>query len=503
MSSLSVSLNPPPSFRKERESSSSNPFTRINWKQVCSTLIQTKEFLSSYLFAAERCPSDSNSIPFHQLLCTSDDTFALSDDTDLEVIPDDAKSQALNQIRRSDASHFLKLYTAVAEGESRMKIVGSLDFKKKILENIKILLTRPLGRQLIGSICSLKRNIVIQEGERNKMTSLPDGNLVVSINFDPNAIGFPKCQDSKGKVSFEPFPAYIMFAHELIHVLHRDAFMADQNWITVRDNLHEASPDPQFTNLSEQLTIGGLDGEPTLLCENALRAEFGMPARVSHIKSEFPSYTPEDRPDIDTPNEKGVTRLENAVTLKAYEETCKLLDAGANPGNAYCASVLHDDPEMIQLLLEQGADPHQADHYGNLPLHVAVFMDRIDIAKLLIEGGARVVQHDASGQTALQVALKNQNLNCALLLITNGAPLTQKALECLDPIYRARFLAYVPPLMNWTDNTESTEPKDGASKNLPSKKRLRPIVASESELGVASESEVGADLREKKRSRHR
>jgi ankyrin repeat protein/NleD-like pathogen effector protein (putative zinc metallopeptidase) len=514
--------------KNEQKAVIANPFMGMNWTQVCSTLSNTKDFLSSYLFAVEKKPSVADPIPFfsgngRQVSCrklsdsphpkedapsrtslasaalllparrqreplkdrtnaelsvpkltdSSDESLPFWEDTDLELIADAENPQEFHQIRRSDARRALELYNAIADGNTKMKIEGSSDFKKKILKNIKILLTRPLGRQLIGNICSLKRDILIQEGERNKMTCLPDGNLVVSFNLDPYVLGISKCLSSNGNVQLEPNPAYILFAHELIHVLHRDAFMDDQNWISVRDALHRPSFDPLFTNLSEQLTIAGLEDNPTLLCENALRAEFGMPARVSHIKSEFPSYTPEDRPDIDAPNEKGFTRLENAVALQAYEETRTLLDAGANPGNGYCSAILHDDSEMVQFLLEQGADPHKADHYGNLPLHLAVFLNRRDITKLLIKGRARVVQYDATGQTALQAALKATHLYCALLLITNGAPLTDKALKCLAPQYRAKFLTYVPPVMNWTDppTLETNESERDVLKKLPPKKR--------------------------------
>src|SRR6185436_8703338 len=120
MSTASVSLNPPPSFGNERESSASNPFIRLNWKNVCSTLIQTKDFLSSHVFAAERLPSEANSIPFYELFPPPDVLFPHPENTDLEIIPDDAKSQQLNQIRRSDARHFVKLYNEIADGSSRM-----------------------------------------------------------------------------------------------------------------------------------------------------------------------------------------------------------------------------------------------------------------------------------------------------------------------------------------------------------------------------------------------
>ncbi len=476
MSVTSASNSPFPPLQ-ERENCKVNPFMGKNWEKVCSSLIETKNFLSSYLFSSQRWPSE-------RPIC-SPSTFVRWEDTDLEVIPDHTNNQALNQIRKSDAVYFSKLYTAIANDESRMKIVGSLDFKKKLLENIKILLTRPLGRQLIGSICSLNRDTMIQEGEKNKSTGPWDGNSLVFLNFDPNVLGFSKCQDSNGAVLLEPNPAFIALAHEFIHVLHLKALKdAGQDGLEAcYIDLRRHSPDPVFTNLNEQLTIAGLDSERALPCENALRAEFGMPARVAHHGSEFPSYTPKDHSDIDTPNERGATRLANAVHLKVHGEICKLLDAGANPGNAYCAAIVKNDPTMIQFLLERKADPNKPNHRGNLPLLLAVQRDQRDIAKLLIENGARVDQHNARGETALQVALKNQNIDCALLLITNGAFLTEKDLNCLNPMYHIEFLtrvphsrnltdrkipAYVPPPMNVTDNnTESTETKDAVSKKLP------------------------------------
>jgi ankyrin repeat protein/NleD-like pathogen effector protein (putative zinc metallopeptidase) len=483
--------------KNEQKAVVANPFMGMDWTKICSTLRNTTDLLSSYLFTAVRLASDSNSIPFHKIIGSPDDAISFWEESDLEVIPDDAEPREFNQIRRSDARRALELYNAIADGNTKMKIEGSSDFQMIIQEKIKILLTRPLGRQLIGTICSLNRNIVIQEGEKNQ-TKLRDGKLIVTLKSDPNALSFSKCQDDSGNVSIEPTPAYIIFAHELIHALHRDAILAEKFGDRALENLHKPSRVPLFKNLSEQLTIVGLDGDPTLICENALRAEFGLNARVSHCASHFPTYIPKDRPNIDTPNDYGVIRLENAVKLQAYEETYKLLEAGANPGNGYIEAILNNDLEMIQFLLDQEADPNMPDHDGDLPLHIAVQENRQEMAKLLIKGGARAEKLDGEGRTALEFALGEGNLLCALLLIKNGAPLTQKALECLKPRFRSRFLAKVPPEMNQTDSamSEKGESEMDETKNLPPKKRARPSTPPESKAADDTQPQT-------KRSRHR
>ena len=60
-------------------------------------------------------------------------------------------------------------------------------------------------------------------------------------------------------------------------------------------------------------------------------------------------------------------------------------------------------PEIVELLLEYGANPNAVTSDGATPLHCAFQYCAFEIAKLLIKGGADVTMRTADGQTPFEV----------------------------------------------------------------------------------------------------
>lgn len=60
--------------------------------------------------------------------------------------------------------------------------------------------------------------------------------------------------------------------------------------------------------------------------------------------------------------------------------------------------------EMVQLLLEHGADPNQRDCIGNTPLHLAAVTSKISVVTLLLKAGTDVLALDKYGYNPLQLA---------------------------------------------------------------------------------------------------
>ena len=62
---------------------------------------------------------------------------------------------------------------------------------------------------------------------------------------------------------------------------------------------------------------------------------------------------------------------------------------------------VHGGAEVIQALLEAGADPNKPDSAGRLPLHWTATKGHVQASRRLIEAGAKVVGGDSEGFTPL------------------------------------------------------------------------------------------------------
>jgi ankyrin repeat protein len=122
--------------------------------------------------------------------------------------------------------------------------------------------------------------------------------------------------------------------------------------------------------------------------------------------------------DID---ERGVSRLLDAVNTGNIEGVRALLEAGANPNATNVArsplvsAITEFDGtnrrlvcniDIVRLLLEHGADPNMRDpSVDTLPIHKAMELGEINCAKLLKDYGARVAERDPAGRTLLDCAV--------------------------------------------------------------------------------------------------
>ena len=55
---------------------------------------------------------------------------------------------------------------------------------------------------------------------------------------------------------------------------------------------------------------------------------------------------------------------------------------------------VHGDGDVLQALLEAGADPNKPDAQGRLPLHWTAAKGHVEGSRVLIEGGARALGPD-------------------------------------------------------------------------------------------------------------
>ena len=93
--------------------------------------------------------------------------------------------------------------------------------------------------------------------------------------------------------------------------------------------------------------------------------------------------------------------------------------------------------DMVGLLLAKGLDVNLKDKNGRTPLHLAAGSADKDIIKLLLDKGANINAKNNNGGTPLHAACQRGNKEVAALLIDKGADIDKKNNEGLTPIHQA------------------------------------------------------------------
>jgi ankyrin repeat protein len=132
---------------------------------------------------------------------------------------------------------------------------------------------------------------------------------------------------------------------------------------------------------------------------------------------------------LDSCDSKGMTALHTAAKLNMPEMMDILLDAGADPNSA--TATLRETPLMLcdtvvtaRRLLAKGADPSLRDNHRADALMRACRRGRRDMVELLVEHRADVTAVDASRSTALIIACQN-SFDLVPVLLRGGAASTE------------------------------------------------------------------------------
>lgn len=97
-------------------------------------------------------------------------------------------------------------------------------------------------------------------------------------------------------------------------------------------------------------------------------------------------------------------------------------------------AVTYGREEMVDLLIDQGADVNAQDHTGLTPLHVAAFMSRPACAQRLLKAGARIDATDAFGDTPLHSAAMHGMTGMIGFLARRGADVNATNKEGETPL---------------------------------------------------------------------
>lgn len=120
------------------------------------------------------------------------------------------------------------------------------------------------------------------------------------------------------------------------------------------------------------------------------------------------------------------TALQKAAQLGKTEIAALLIERGASvnepsaTGSALHLAIGGGWDDLVQLLIDKGADPDQRDSFENTPLVRAVSAGKRDIAEILIKGGADLGA-STFGLTPLMFAASTGDVDTLRFLVKAGA----------------------------------------------------------------------------------
>ena len=189
------------------------------------------------------------------------DTKSIFHDTDLIVLKDTYTGpMPLRGIKQKDLNEIEKIFISIENGTSNLKIAGPC--KEKAIKDIKILLTREIGRKIIKALCMskipIKVNAILTSSlSGEKGTNQYDNNTITIDYREDRVIG----KDALGKRKFIQWPSYIRLGHEMVHAVHDIIQLPLLKKEQKERSLAVSDKDimsHEWSNLREQVTIGGL-----------------------------------------------------------------------------------------------------------------------------------------------------------------------------------------------------------------------------------------------------
>ncbi|KAG9506380.1 hypothetical protein J7337_003363 [Fusarium musae] len=120
-----------------------------------------------------------------------------------------------------------------------------------------------------------------------------------------------------------------------------------------------------------------------------------------------------------------------------------------------------DYHQVLELLLQSGADVNTSDVHGYTPLFVASFYGCISVAEMLIQNGAGLNAKTVSGATPLQASSASGHLRVTQLLVQHGADVATKDNCGRNPLHSA-CRSGVLELVKFIINVSQTQALDEA-----------------------------------------
>lgn len=147
--------------------------------------------------------------------------------------------------------------------------------------------------------------------------------------------------------------------------------------------------------------------------------------------------------DINARDENLKSPLMAAIEAKSYNTAKLLLDVNANvkvsDENGYTPlhyAVMNNQKEIVSAVTNKFCDIDATDNEGNTPLYYSIGKGK-DIMNILLQAGADINGANADGKTVLHKAIIDKDVESAAFLIENGANVNIKDQSGHTPIYYA------------------------------------------------------------------
>eukprot|EP00027_Filamoeba_sp_ATCC50430_P013293 CAMPEP_0168564146 /NCGR_PEP_ID=MMETSP0413-20121227/13075_1 /TAXON_ID=136452 /ORGANISM="Filamoeba nolandi, Strain NC-AS-23-1" /LENGTH=979 /DNA_ID=CAMNT_0008595769 /DNA_START=183 /DNA_END=3119 /DNA_ORIENTATION=- len=201
-----------------------------------------------------------------------------------------------------------------------------------------------------------------------------------------------------------------------------------------------------------------------------------MTDKSKQQKKELEAIIKKRKPDLKAPTKEGTKLLKEvlegdvkgitaALSAKTKEPIINSHDEKSGDTSLHIAAEL-GYREVVQLLLEKGADTSAINKSGQTPLHVGTKKGQLDIIGLILSHGAKVDAIDSQRKTSLCYAIANQDELCFMRVLDAGADI-EADINGNTPLHEAASVGFTRGVQVLLKKGAVVNKKNPGTENTP------------------------------------